>query len=157
MSKEAFTKICLELGSDACQRGDYHLTYALFNSGSNRAGFLEPTALAASLEKIAAVYAGEKRYRKAVDYYQKALAIYKDAPSTNSGKISSVLDQLAELACQQNKFAKAAQLYEQAMKIDERLGRLNLEAARNRVVRLTWLQLRQGNLEQARDWLKSPE
>lgn len=157
MAKEAFTKICLELGSDACQRGDYHLTYTLFNSGSNRAGFVEPTALADSLKKVANLYAEKKHYKKAIDYYEKALAIYQDAPITNSEQISCVLDQLAELACQQKKYARATQLYEQAMKIDERLGRLNFEAARQRVVKLTWLQLRQGRLEQARDWLKSPE
>lgn len=149
MAEEIYSKICVELGSTACQRGDYALTYLLYNQGFKQNNEKNSVELASSLQKVGAAYAERKRYKEAAKFLKKALAIYRTCPDTCKNEMRDVLDQLADLCRNQGNFARAAQLYERAMEIEESLKDKDQEKIQNRLNQLAWLHLRQGKIELA--------
>src|SRR6516225_2387222 len=150
MADETVSKICVELGSIACQRGDYSLTYMLYNRRFAEHGSEDNLALAGSLQKIGQCYAERGRYKQAGKFLKKALAIYRETTPVNQGILRDVLDQLADLSYKQGNFSSASQYYERAMQIEEGLEHRDQEKIDNRLNQMAWLQLRQGKIEEAR-------
>jgi tetratricopeptide (TPR) repeat protein len=151
MTKETFGKICIELGTIACQRGDYALTYILYNKGFSDPDTATQSTVASTLLKVGTMYAEQKKYKQASRLYKKAQAIYRSMPQVDNEGLRNVLDQLAELYRQQGKYFLATQTYEQAMAIDKSANEKDLERIQYRTNQLMWLYLRQGDFEAAGD------
>jgi Tfp pilus assembly protein PilF len=149
MREDTFTKICLELGSSACQRGDYSLAHMMYNTALSPPDCDKVTTLAAALQLIAATYAKQEKCAKAEDFYHKALAVLTETPKADGKTVPEVLDRLGELACKRGDYVQSVQFYKRAMEIEETLESIDKERVRNRATQMAWLYLRQGRLEEA--------
>ena len=154
MPDELFTKICFELGSNACERGDLALTNMLYQKGFSAVDPAAQAALARALMTVGRVYAQRKRYRDATRFYKKSMAIYKRMPSSDSEGVQDVLDLMAELYCRQGKYTQAAKTYGMAMEIEGTLEKKDHQRIRNRIQQIAWLHLRLGNYETAQSAYK---
>jgi tetratricopeptide (TPR) repeat protein len=149
MADDVFARICFELGSKACQRGDYALTYMLYQHGFAPPSSEDSEAIAGSLKKIGELYAEQKRYKEAVKFYKKALAVYGSMTAINKLCVRDVLDKLAGLFCKQGRYGQATRLYRRAMEIDEDSPEKNLDKMQERLRQMSWLNLRQGKMQDA--------
>jgi tetratricopeptide (TPR) repeat protein len=149
MQGDLYTKICFELGSMACERGDLALTDMLYKKGFAETDPESQSALAGTLSRIGEVHVGNKRYKDALRFYKKALVIYGRLPDSYKSGIRDVLDQLAQLYCLQGKYTQAAKTYERAMQLEATVQRKNHKKIQGRITQMAWLHLRLGNYESA--------
>ncbi|PWT98592.1 MAG: hypothetical protein C5B53_06560 [Candidatus Melainabacteria bacterium] len=151
MADEKISKICIELGSIACQRGDYALTYMLYNRSFANASAEEDLELAGTLRKIGKMYKAERKFKEAGKFLKKALTVYRGMSTVNQRALRDTFDDLAELSHNQGNFSGAIRYYQRAMEIEEGLAEKDPTKRDERLNQIAWLQLRQGKMAEARN------
>jgi len=149
MVDDPFSKICFELGSTACEQGDLTLTYMLYGKAFSDQDPAMQATMAATLMKLGRLYIEKDMPSDAERLYKKAVAIYKHLPVPSPEGQRDALDELADLYRTTGKYAQAAHAYEEAMKIEEDLKVKDNKRTQKRMEQIIWLQLRQGNFENA--------
>jgi tetratricopeptide (TPR) repeat protein len=149
MADKPISKICIELGSVACQRGDYALTYMLYNRSFAKSNDEEDLVLAGTLQRIGKLYAAQLKFKEAAKFLMKALTVCQGMHTGGRRELRDVLDDLAELSHKQGNFSRAIRYYERAMKIEESLVEKDAARRNERLNQIAWLQLRQGQMAEA--------
>lgn len=149
MADKAISKICIELGSIACQRGDYMLTYMLYNRSFASNDDEENLVLADSLKRIGNLYAIQRRFKEARKFLMKALTICRGMSAVGRNQLRDILDDLGELSHKQGNFSRAIHYYQRAMEIEESLSEKDAAKRDGRLNQIAWLQLRQGQIIEA--------
>ncbi|WP_264323770.1 CHAT domain-containing tetratricopeptide repeat protein [Romeriopsis navalis] len=102
------------------RRGQYRqaipLVKQVLQQQRQRLGERHPE-VAASLNKLALLYAAQGQYRLAAPLYQKTLKLQKSLLGPDHPDVATSLDQFAGLYLRQGKYAQAEPLHDQALKI----------------------------------------
>ena len=149
MAEKTVSKICIELGSVACQRGDYALTYMLYSRSFAEGNNEEELLLAGTLKKIGKMYAGQRKFKEAGKFLKKALAVYRGMSEVNQKELRDIFDDLAELSHNQGNFSRAIHYYQRAMEVEEGLVERDSAKKDKRLNQIAWLHLRQGKMAEA--------
>jgi tetratricopeptide (TPR) repeat protein len=150
MIDDLFSKICFELGSTACEHGDLTLTYMLYGRAfSDQDNPAMQATLAATLKKLGQLYMEKELPADAERLYEKAVTIYKHLAVPDHEGLRDALDELADHYRRIGKYAQSAHAFEEAMKIEEEMEIKDKKKRQKRLEQIIWLQLRQGNYENA--------
>ena len=129
------------MGAKAARSGNEELADKMFNAVLLETARAKGNCvrLGAMLQNIAQLCIEQKRYQKAETFLRRALATYSKSMGQTNSYSPVVLDGLAYLSFLQEKYGQAAQYYERAVAMDEKLPKPDLERMAERWKKLAWL------------------